>query len=318
VCDDKIDSIITIRRMTFQDVAAGMRLKTVAGWNQTKEDWQLFLTLSPGGCFVATHEGKTIGTVTTLNYQNRVSWISMLLVDPAFRRMGVGTRLMRQAIASLAACQTIKLDATPAEKKLHQRLGFHQEYGLNRMAIARLPSFPDLPGDAESSGVRPMTDAAFPQVAELDRLIFGVDRTPVLKALAARSPGTARQWIDHGRVCGFCLGRPGTCYRQIRPVIAETCAGAIALCRAAMKALARQAPSLRSGQAPSLRHRAEHIEASGRAVVLDVPEGQEEFSAWLRGLGFVARHPFTRMYRGSNSSPGILESQFAISGPELG
>jgi hypothetical protein len=183
-----------------------------------------------------------VDTVTTLRYEDRISWIAMLLVDPAFRRMGVGTRLTRQAIASLAACQTIKLDATPAGKKLYQRLGFHQEYGLNRMAIARLPSFPDLPGNAESPGVRPTIDAAFPPVTELDRPVFGADRTPVLKALAARSPGTARQWIDHGRVCGFCLGRPGTCYHQIGPVIAETCAGAIALCRAATKALGRAGP----------------------------------------------------------------------------
>ena len=122
-----------------------------------------------------------------------------------------------------------------------------------------------------------MIDAAFPQVAELDRPIFGTDRTPVLKALAARSPGTARQWIDHGRVRGFCLGRPGTCHHQIGPVIAETCACAIALCRAAMRGLTRQVPSL--------RHRAEHVEASGQGVILDVLEGQEEFSAWLRALG---------------------------------
>ena len=37
--------------------------------------------------------GLVIGTVTTAGYGGRVAWISMLLVDPAHRGQGMGTRL---------------------------------------------------------------------------------------------------------------------------------------------------------------------------------------------------------------------------------
>ena len=83
------------------DVAAGMRLKTIAGWNQTQADWHRFLELNPGGCFVALHQGRVVGTVTAIAYSGSVGWVGMMLVDPDFRRRGIGTRLMERAMASL-------------------------------------------------------------------------------------------------------------------------------------------------------------------------------------------------------------------------
>ena len=39
--------------MVEGDIPAGLSLCRTAGWNQTKEDWELFLHLSPEGCCVA-------------------------------------------------------------------------------------------------------------------------------------------------------------------------------------------------------------------------------------------------------------------------
>ena len=99
--------------MLERDIAAGMRLKVAAGWNQTEDDWRLFLSLHPGGCYVACDGEDVAGTVTTLRYGDEAGWIAMLLVDPATRRQGIGTRLMRRAIEGLSGCATIGLDATP-------------------------------------------------------------------------------------------------------------------------------------------------------------------------------------------------------------
>jgi len=54
-----------IRAMTAENIPEGMRMKDVAGWNQTAEDWMRFLTATPDGCFVAECEGQVVGTSAT-------------------------------------------------------------------------------------------------------------------------------------------------------------------------------------------------------------------------------------------------------------
>ena len=44
--------------MTVDDIPEAMRLKDLAGWNQTAADWERFLSAGPEGCFVAEREGR--------------------------------------------------------------------------------------------------------------------------------------------------------------------------------------------------------------------------------------------------------------------
>ena len=60
-----------LRTMTKADIAAGMRLKEIAGWNQTVADWKRFLEASPEGCFVAEEDGQVRGTATTISFESR-------------------------------------------------------------------------------------------------------------------------------------------------------------------------------------------------------------------------------------------------------
>lgn len=130
LCSDDI----LIRCMRSGDIAAGMRLKSIAGWNQTERDWKLFLDVNPDGCFVAECDGVVVGTVTTIVYEDRIAWIGMMLVDPVYRRQGIATRLMNHAVAWLGHDITIKLDATPLGKTVYDRLGFVEEYALCRVS----------------------------------------------------------------------------------------------------------------------------------------------------------------------------------------
>ena len=84
---------VLIRQMTVSDVPAGLRLCRASGWNQTARDWEHFLTTAPRGAFVAIEDGQVIGSVATLPY-GPFTWVSMVLVDPAARRRGLGTLLL--------------------------------------------------------------------------------------------------------------------------------------------------------------------------------------------------------------------------------
>ena len=62
----KEEGDLEIRRMVVPDIPAGMRLRELAGWNQTEQDWRRFLEFEPEGCFVAFRNGRVCGTVATL------------------------------------------------------------------------------------------------------------------------------------------------------------------------------------------------------------------------------------------------------------
>jgi ribosomal protein S18 acetylase RimI-like enzyme len=224
----------------------------------------------------------------------------MLLVDPGFRRMGVGTGLLQRAIHSLEGCEAIGLDATPAGKALYRKLGFEEESCLHRMTIRPVPPPPDPAGlkqvnrEGDPCFVRPLTADAVEQVAVLDRRAFGADRTLLLRSLMDRDPHVGWQSSGDGRMRGFCMSRRGSAFIQLGPVVAETVEAAIAVCMASLGALA------------------------GEAVMLDVPSTQERFLHWLSEMGFADQRSFTRMFLGRGRASGTRGQQFVISGPELG
>lgn len=280
---------VAVRGMTPDDVPAGVRLKNIAGWNQTPDDWRLFLAANPAGCFVAESAGDVVGTVASVDYAGLVAWIGMVLVHPDHRRKGIGTRLLETAIDGLQGCETIKLDATPAGKKLYDSLGFVDEYGLTRMVVEELPEAP-----RRAPGVRRLAPGRMAEALDLDLRAFGVDRGPVIKSLLGRMPGLGWVLEEGGRVRALCVGRDGERLQQVGPVVAEDAESAAAVAGAALSAL------------------------QGQGVVMDVPDAQTGFIEWLEGLGFRRQRGLMRMYRGPNGHPGMAGLQFAITGPELG
>jgi GNAT superfamily N-acetyltransferase len=283
-----LNSLI-IRQMNYGDISCAMRLKTAAGWNQTEQDWERFLDINPGGCFAALLNGTVVGTVTAINYENRISWIGMMLVDPEYRRKGIATCLMKHALEHLKGCGTIKLDATPEGKKVYDRLGFKVEYVLFRMT-ACIPNYHEI----LSKDITPVTVDDFPALTHMDRAVFGAGRIEILKSLVRNNPEIAFRCLRDGSLSGYCMGRPGTGFYQIGPIIAQKAEDAIALTQAAMMKL------------------------DGCAVLIDVPAHHHEFVDWLVSAGFTIERQFIRMFYGGNEFPGQPEYVFGISGPEQG
>jgi ribosomal protein S18 acetylase RimI-like enzyme len=114
----------SVRMGGESDIPAALRLKELAGWNQTESDWRRLLRLQPSGCFCATIEGNVVGTTTTTSYGRELAWIGMVLVDPEFRRLGIATKLMHTALDHLRdlGVATVKLDATPEGRPVYENL----------------------------------------------------------------------------------------------------------------------------------------------------------------------------------------------------
>jgi GNAT superfamily N-acetyltransferase len=284
--------------MRHDDIAAGLRLCRAASWNQLAADWNLFLS-APGACRVAIADtGAIVGTAATIDY-GVFSWIAMVLVDPACRRAGIGSQLLKETIAILGD-RTARLDATPAGRRVYAPLGFTEEYGLQRMT--RPGGAASTPARGSDVAINRMSEDDFDEVLRRDPDVFGADRRTLLHMLRAQAPEYASV-TGGNRIDGYMFGRHGHAFEHIGPVVAcdeSTARHLVSTCLA---------------------------QHDHRAFVIDVPlrshrstkvEPCLSWVDWLESVGFVLQRPFVRMCRGRQRFEERADEIFAIAGPEFG
>ena len=275
-----------MRQMTRRDIPAGMQLKETARWNQTEADWEFFLSAHPEGCFVSEADNRVVGTVATIIYENRFAWIGMLLVDREFRNHGIGRGLLQQAIQHLDSCgiACMRLDATPQGKLLHEKMGFVDEYEIERWRLKRQA------GETKSGAKAPHLG----KVLELDREVFGADRSALLQALGKSAPEFVQVLAGPTGVSGYSFGRHGSHSDHLGPWVAKDESSAEQLLDTFL---------VRSGR---------------ESVIVDCLRSNPWARDALAARGFELARPLTRMRRGGNIYPGRPEMVCGILGPEFG
>jgi GNAT superfamily N-acetyltransferase len=307
--------------MTEADLDDGLRLSRSSGWNQALDDWRLLLSLGPGLFRVAVSDGRIVATGGAVRYGRDLAWICMILVDPAERGHGLGTRIFDEVLdrtrrlRDAGELHAIGLDATPLGLGIYLQRGFvGAASGESDAASAdpgsRLGARPDLlrmraeppfpAADAPPHGVAPLSRGVAPLstgdldgVLALDRAVFGADRSAVLRWAFAQAPDLARIVRVGSRVRGYGFGRHGDHSDHVGPVVAEEAD------------LARQlvASCLSIGQS--------------RPVLLDA-RAEPVWLACLAALGFREQRPFSRLYLGE-ARPGAQPAlEPAVLGPEFG
>jgi GNAT superfamily N-acetyltransferase len=265
-----------MRRLCAEDIPAATLLSEQAGWNQTAEDWRTLLELSPEGCLAIEVDGHLAATTTLLCYGRRLAWIGMVLTKAEYQRRGFARRLLAHTLenADTMGITTIKLDATDQGQPLYESLGFRSEQEIERWSRpgenVRLPAH-------RTSVEQPWHD--------LDSLVFGTDRSELLKRLARLNPPTS---ISQS----YLLTRPGRVTAYLGPCVSED---------------PRQA-----------RHLIEECVLNARcAWSWDLFPRNEDAVALARDLGFSPKRNLVRMARGK----GLHEKEnliYAIAGFELG
>jgi GNAT superfamily N-acetyltransferase len=283
-----------MRAMTSADIPAGMRLKELAGWNQTAADWRRFLERSPHGCFVAEVDAQVRGTVATVPFEDRFAWIGMVLVDPEYRGRGFGTALLERAIDYLEglSLSALKLDATPQGQPLYEKLGFRSEYDIGRWTRRRSPS--DSARSLRTAAGESVSPELLRSICEFDRQVFGADRSFLLTSLHEDAPEFTRGILEAGTLTGYAFGRRGSFADHLGPWMAT--------------------------DAGTARHLLEGFLASSsrEMQVADCLNAHAAAGDLLKSLDFSYTRPLIRMFRGSNDYPGRPELLCAILGPEFG
>lgn len=199
-------SVEHMRTLRPDDMAAAIELSSLAGWNQTADDWRMLLDLAPAGCFAIESDGQLVSTTTVVCYGKRLAWIGMVLTSPEFRGRGFARRLLAHALdyANSLGIETVKLDATDQGKKLYEKFGFHAEQSIERWV---------LPGTSNTA--LPGASSRPPQYSPtLDLDAICVDRTDMLEHLARRS-----QVYSHSKA--FLFARAGRTTAYLGPCLAN-------------------------------------------------------------------------------------------------
>ncbi len=284
---------VVIRQMRVSDMDSVMQIKNAEHWNQTEADWLFLIESNPRLCLVAVMENQVVGTVTALNYQNKVAWIGMMLVSSDFRGKGISTLLLNSIINQLEPCVSIKLDATPAGVSVYQKLGFIKEYEISRLVSKEIKII-DSNQYLEAINLSQVLNADIANIAMLDKTLFGASRFDLLKYLSNNRKDICFQIYQDDTLKGYVFGRNGSNYIQVGPVMAD------------------------STQIAQIVLSEIFLVLNGQSVLVDVLENKVVLINWLHSIGFTYQRSFTRMYLKSNEHSGKTENQFLISGPEFG
>jgi GNAT superfamily N-acetyltransferase len=205
-----------IIKLGVNDAIAGLVLSVEAHWNQTEEDWRIFLR---DGVVFGIRDGmRLVATAALLPYSGSNAWISMVLVSGTHRRRGLATRLVGACLETARKNGlTSWLDATPDGAAVYGPLGFTPILQLRRLKLVN---------STQASAPAPAA-ATLDALCARDRRVTGFDRTALLTAFARRS--ASRIVAANGCIA---LVRDGRTARHIGPLFADHAVEALALVQA--------------------------------------------------------------------------------------
>jgi GNAT superfamily N-acetyltransferase len=179
-------------------VSQALSLSEEAGWNQTAEDWAVFLR--HGYVRGLCAGDRLVATAAAIPYGPALGWVSMVLVTADWRRKGLASRLVADCTAFLRnSGRAALLDAAPAATAIYAALGY-----APLAAMERWQGF--------GQGAACKTSSVD---WNLDIAAFGADRRFLFEDFIAR-PGVGAFESAHG----FALLRQGAKTAQIGPLVA--------------------------------------------------------------------------------------------------
>jgi GNAT superfamily N-acetyltransferase len=198
-----------IRLLKTADLPHLLSLSRQAKWNQTEADWARLLTLSPQTCFGIEADGQIVASTTATIYARDLAWIGMVLTAESHRGQGMATALLQHTLAYLKEHEVAwaKLDATEQGRLIYAKLGFQDEFPVERWRRPAGKGFTPNP----TRPVHPyVIDPSF------DRAYFGAYRVPLLNAL--KNEAQAELVVGYG----FAMNRAGDQARYFGPSVVRT------------------------------------------------------------------------------------------------
>jgi predicted N-acetyltransferase YhbS len=282
-----------IRLFRESDIEFAYEMTKIEGWNYARKDIQRMFSYNSSGCFIAEMNGKQVGHVFSVNY-GKLGWIGLLIVRAEYRRKGIGTALMKEAIHYLltSGAETVRLEAVPKIAPIYRKLGFVDEYdSLRFLGVGRKISF------ANNSNVKLLKKETMKEIAEFDAEYFGVNRIKVLSSLYHDNPKLCFASHAGSKLVGYIMCRKAEKGYRVGPWVCN--------------------PENPQAAKELLMKCTEAMEENAKLYV-GVPVVNKKVAEILHDFGFEQYSKSIRMYVGKKLETERISGVFAIGGPEKG
>jgi len=195
--------ILHIRRLEPKDLEFALELTNAEGWFYTRGELERMLRMDPEGSFVCEDQ-KPLGFITCVTY-GHTGVVGHLVVSKEARGRRIGHSLLTTAVDYMSnrGADSMMLFSTDEGVGLYSQYGFVTRREVSCIHVA-------VGGDRK---VRTPTTCSLiaredlPEIIEMDRRIFGDDRTQLIEILYDDFPKSAFKIQKDGRTLGFCFGR---------------------------------------------------------------------------------------------------------------
>ena len=205
---------LQFRTMTEDEVALAVKWAAAEGWNPGLRDAQCFYQSDPEGFFCATIDGKIVGTISVVNYDDRFSFFGLFIVDPAFRGHGIGMKLYRYAM-NHAASRIVGADGVISMVDNYEKNG-----GL--FLHYRNARYEGTGGGNMPEGLTPVRDVQFDDLLAYDSAHFQARRERFLQCWIRQQGHYGLAMLDDdGRISGYGVRRICHTGHKIGPLFAR-------------------------------------------------------------------------------------------------
>ncbi len=153
-------------------------------------------------CLIASKGNQKAGIVMAMMYEE-YAVISNLIVIQSLRRQGIGTQLLHKIIERI---QVSNIESIILEGK-ESNITFFEKFGFQK-ATRVIHFFGDVPPENHFA-VSKISNQDLPLVFEIDKNVFGADRSFYLRMLMQNYPQLALKYSENDKTLAYLFARVG-------------------------------------------------------------------------------------------------------------
>lgn len=205
---------IRIRNMREEELPVAVAWAVAEGWNPGLADAECFWREDPQGFYCSEADGRMVGSVSVLNYDDRFAFAGLYIVKPEYRGKGIGMQLYRHAMRH-AGSRIVGGDGVIAMvPKYEQHGGLFYHYDNAR--------YEGMGGGLMPESLTPVQKVDFPHLLAYDTAHFPAKRESFLQFwIGHRDHFGFARLDDTGKVLGYGIRRICHWGYKIGPLFAQ-------------------------------------------------------------------------------------------------
>ena len=189
-----------------------LTLAKAEAWNPGLSDALPFHSTDPNGFFIGKLDGKMIGCISAVAYNEDYGFMGLYIMLPEYRGLGYGLKLWQHAVNYLGK-RNIGLDGVVAQQNNYRKSGFELYYNNIRFSGKGKGKF--------SEELQNINDIPFQTLIDFDTPIFGIDRTRFLQPWIKMPNAFGLAKSINGKLTGYGLIRQCQNGYKIGPLFAQ-------------------------------------------------------------------------------------------------